>query len=124
MAGFFERPELIRSVFLLEAGSVVPAVERTGIFSQNLFFSTLRNVLAATDRRHDMRKHCIPMRIIGGENDSGFADPLEDVGKHLFFRLGVEEPVAVNDILAGLLLTQRRFHIAAFSHSSSMRSIQ
>src|SRR5215831_6110036 len=113
MAGFFERPERIRSVFYLRLASVVPAIERIGIFSQNLFFGALRNVLAATDRRHDMRKHRIPMRIIGGKNDSVLADPLDNVGKHPFFRLGGEEPVAVNDILAGLLLTQRRFHIAA-----------
>src|SRR5262249_42896951 len=70
MAGFFERPERIRSVFYLRLASVVPAIERIGIFSQNLFFGALRNVLAATDRRHDMRKHRIPMRIIGGKNDS------------------------------------------------------
>src|SRR5262245_45428864 len=112
MAGFFERPERIRSVFYLRLASVVPAIERIGIFSQNLFFGALRNVLAATDRRHDMRKHRIPMRIIGGKNDSVLADPLDNVGKHPFFRLGGEEPVAVNDILAGLLITQRRFHIA------------
>src|SRR6266403_2076686 len=103
----------LSACFVRRLASVVPAVERIGIFPQDLFFGALRDILAPADRRNHIGKQRIPMRIIGGENDAVFADPLDDVGKHLFFRLGGEKPIAMSDILAGLLLAQRRFHVAA-----------
>src|SRR5439155_12504520 len=99
------RTDSARSLHVCRLVLAIPTVKGIGIFPQDFFFGALRDVLAAADCGNHMGKHRVPVAIIGREDDPVIANPLDHVWKHPFFRLGGKKPVAMGNILTGLLLT-------------------
>src|SRR5215467_4723100 len=93
-------------------GVLLPAIEALSVFSKDPRFSLLGNILPAADRLRYIRKHAVPVRIVGGEKYLVVTDVFDSVGQRLFLRFEGKEPVAPGDILARFIFTQRCFDFA------------
>src|SRR2546430_1341295 len=91
--------------------SSLPAVKLFGIFAEKFSLRLFRDILPTVDRRNNIGKHAVPMRIIRGKKNLIVADPIDHIGQGALLGLSRVEPIASGHIFTRFRLEQRSFRL-------------